>query len=214
MPANAHCCNNLLPNGLYEILKFIILLDRYVELQKEVCWIKAGCQRAAVVQALYKPQIASDILRKALPLAPRLLLRDVWFVLNELQGKSLAYRLTPRLVTGTVYFLTEKGRASVAKGFGKEMEKPDGEVDWQHYALVARATTRRALLLALLNVMSANDLRKSGPGSPVNTDMALKALREMAELRLVSFTPDSENKNRKLYVLTRMGLRIARELQR
>jgi hypothetical protein len=111
-----------------------------------VDWIQQGCQRRAVVQALYKPLSGREILEIARTWAPEIQLRDVWFVLQQLGEKALARCLTPELATGNLYCLTARGSALKASAFGTPTPALPVGIDWIRYAFVVRARVRRMVV--------------------------------------------------------------------
>jgi len=53
-------------------------------------WLKRGTQRTAVARVLRKPMTASEICAAAREFAPRLQLRDVWFLMRQMAERGLA----------------------------------------------------------------------------------------------------------------------------
>ena len=68
-------------------------------------WLKRGKQRAAVAQALQKPMTASELCAAARELAPCLQLRDVWFLMRQMEARGLAVPLNERSNSGRLYAL-------------------------------------------------------------------------------------------------------------
>ena len=72
--------------------------------------MKRGRQKRAVVQVLRKPMTATEIVSAAYAINPHLQLRDLWFLMPQLQQRSLVTCLTPYEPTGKLYCLTDFGR--------------------------------------------------------------------------------------------------------
>ena len=189
---------------------------------QEAGWLKRGRQRSAVAQAIYKPMTEMQILEKARLLAPRIQLRDVWFQLRQLGEKELTYCLTPQPVTGKLYFLTETGRTAVAEGYGKAVQPLPEDIDWNRYALIMRAKVRHLILEELarpcrqgMQEKTATEIRKRLLDAyPLCLNSVLRALKELTRLRLARLKTSEKSETRKLYVLTPMGRRLVREMQR
>ena len=81
--------------------------------------------------------------------SPRIQLRDVWFLLRQMQSRGLASCRNPRLVTGRLYFPTARGREAVADALALRVQRPPTIVDWRKYSRVVRAKTRRLTLTCL-----------------------------------------------------------------
>src|SRR5688500_815472 len=88
----------------------------------------------------------SQICSKARALAPRIQLRDVWFLVRQCSAQGLTYCLNPGQVTGKLYFLTDLGRAVVEAAFGQKVDPCPPGIDWKRYALVVRAKIRCLVL--------------------------------------------------------------------
>jgi hypothetical protein len=57
--------------------------------RNDVPWLKRGTQRAAVAQALRKPMTGTEICTAAQSFNPRIKLRDVWYLLREMQEREM-----------------------------------------------------------------------------------------------------------------------------
>jgi hypothetical protein len=189
---------------------------------QEVVWLRRGRQRRAVAQAITKPITETQILERARSWAPRIQLRDVWYLLRQLREKKFAYCLTPRLTTGKLYFLTNQGRAAVTATFGQAVSELPHGIDWNRYALVVRARTRREVLeeVARRHALgkegrTASEIRRQLlDRHPVGLNPTLRAIAVLAKLRLTRPIDRADTGRSKLYVLTAMGRRIVEELRR
>src|SRR5262249_48693477 len=187
-----------------------------------ITWLKRGCQRRAVAQAIYKPMTMKQILERACLFAPRIQLRDVWSLLRELERKEFVYCLTPRLLTGKVYFLTGAGRKQADLAFGQSIADPPRGIDWHRFAQVVRAKIRHSVLEAIARERwmsgvgnTASEIRKQlAERRSVALSQVLRVLPELTELQLVRSFMLRDNKRSKRYVLTPMGRKIVRELKR
>lgn len=186
-------------------------------------WIQRGRQRQAVVQAIHKPMTGTEILERARAAAPQIQLRDVWFLLRQLTEKELAYCLTPRLVTGKLYFLTERGRATVTAKFKQTVPELTESIDWTRYALVVRGRIRRLVLEEIgrprwqsQEGKTASEIRRHlvERKKPAGLNPTLRALADLTKLRLARSVPCSDRRRSKRYVLTPAGRRVVEQLQR
>lgn len=181
-------------------------------------WIKRGRQRAAVFQVLRKPMTTSEICRAAQAFNPHIQLRDVWFIMGQFKARGLAVCLNPKHATGKVYALTERGRGLAEHAFGTRAFEPTPQIDWRRYAKVARAKSRRLVLmeLAALNTgggITATMVRKSlRERHPLGLNPTIRALKELERAGLASsHTLDAKDRRRR-YTITKPGAAIARQL--
>src|SRR5439155_12870427 len=99
-------------------------------------WLRRGRQRSAVAQAIRKPMIASQIWHAAREFNPRIQLRDVWFIMRQLEGRKLVVCLNPRRTrrtrrtNGRLFYLTEEGRQLAAAAFGVKRDPLPESVNW------------------------------------------------------------------------------------
>ena len=108
-------------------------------------WLKRGTQRAAVARVLRKPMTAVEICDAARQWAPRLQLRDVWFLMRQMADKGLALPLNERSNCGRLYALTDAGRLAVVRAFAISIEPSPSGVDWKLYSWVVRARIRQRI---------------------------------------------------------------------
>ena len=188
----------------------------------DMSWLKRGTQRQAVAQALRKPMTGKEICVTARVQSPRLQLRDVWHLLQEMQTRGLVACHNPRLVTGRLYELTARGRAAVAHAFDIQIPAPPANADWRKYSWVVRAKVRRSTLLGLAALQArtresqtATAIRKHlRTEHPVGLNPVVRALKELFRLGLVREAGLTAKRCCKLYQLTPAGRRIAEQLQR
>ena len=185
-------------------------------------WLKRGKQRAAVAQALKKPMTASEICAAARELAPCLQLRDVWFLMRQMGARGLAVPLNERSNSGRLYALTDKGRKAVAVAFNLSIPALPRTVDWRLYSWVVRARIRRRVLLGLarmgnqrLEPQTASSIRKFIRSDyPVGLNPVIRAVRELAEKKLITGVGVTRLRGCKLHRLTPTGHAIVQQLQR
>lgn len=165
----------------------------------------------------------TEIFERARQRAPKIQLRDVWFVLQQFQQRNLACCLTPQLVTGTIYNLTRKGRMEVAANFGQVVPDPPPNINWMLYALIVRGRIRRLVFkeIARLSLLTkkgttASEIRKGlmEKRNPLGLNSVLRVMGWLRKLGLVRFLTDPNDRRLKRYVLTPSGQRIARQMQR
>jgi hypothetical protein len=191
-----------------------------MQFKKEVEWLQAGCQRLAVTRSLYKPMTATELRDRARANgAKKIRLQDVWSVLKE--SKDLTYCLTPKLVTGRLYFLTGRGRAALMDGFKQRIADLPEDIDWTRYAKTVRGSVRRRVLQ---EIYSRCERRQSSTPSelrrkltqrhPVSLTSIRRAIDTLKRLRLIRPVTHADNNRSKPYVLTAAGRRIAEEAAR
>lgn len=98
----------------------------------------------------------AEICSAARLINPRIQLRDIWFIARGLRDRGLLRCLNPTHTTGKLYALTDRGREAVERAFGLKFDPVPSGVNWNKYAQVVRAKTRRLVLLELMR------LQKSG----------------------------------------------------
>ena len=188
----------------------------------DATWLKRGKQREAVAQTLRKPMTAKEICVASRAFAPRLQLRDVWHLLKQMRERGLATCYNPRLVTGRLFDLTDRGRAAVTVAFGAEIPAESHNVDWRKYSWVVRARVRRLTLLGLAELESkmhegqtATAIRKHFRAEhSVGLNRVVRAVKDLLQLGLVKVKGLTRNRGCKLYRLTPAGMRIVEQLGR
>ena len=184
-------------------------------------WLKRGKQRAAVARVLRKPMTTSEICASAREFAPRLQLRDVWFLMRQMTQRGLARPLNQRSNNGRLYALTDTGIQAVVRAFAVDVPCPSESVDWRRYAWVVRARIRKRVLLGLAQLEGRNPeghtasaIRKFiRPDYPVGLNPVLRAVRELADEKLIACVGVTKLRSCRLYRLTPSGRVIVRQLQ-
>jgi len=170
--------------------------------------------------------VASQIWQAAREFNPRIQLRDVWFIMRQLEGRKLVVCLNPRRTrrtnTGRLFYLTEEGRQLAAAAFGVKRDPLPESVNWQKYGDVVRGKTRRLILDALGRLVertgesqtAANVRKFLRNGHAVGLNPVIRALRELESLRMIKNVAATRKQSRKRYALTAMGRRSIEELRR
>lgn len=154
---------------------------------------------------------ASEIWQAARLLNPHIQLRDVWFILGQLQERNLVTCLTPKLVTGKVHCLTDLGRKVVAQCLSVPPALPVPSIRWKHYGYVVRGQMRKRVLLEFLRhevgaAITASALRRRMLDShPAGLNPTLRALKELTALDLVRLQEAPDGKPSKGYAITPHG---------
>lgn len=185
-------------------------------------WLKRGRQRSAVVRVLKKPMTATEIHRAVWNINPHLQLRDLWRILPALEAKGLVVGRPPRRRPGRLYGLSDLGWQVAQQAFGLVYIAQPAHVDWLRYSWVVRAKIRRLTLdkLAWLvertgEAQFASNLRRFMRADyPVGLNSVLRALKELAEKRLIFFELADDDSGRRCYNLTTAGRRIVHQLRR
>jgi hypothetical protein len=197
------------------VTKLMSLTNNYSD------WLRRGKQRAAVARVLRKPMTAVEICEGARTWAPRVQLRDVWFLMRQMTNQGLAVPLNERSNNGRLYMLTDKGRKAVQETFKTCIPPTLSGVDWRLYSWVVRARIRRRVLLGLAQMenqrseaQTASSIRKYIRADyPVGLNHVLGAVRELAGKKLITCVGLTRLRACKLYRLTPPGKSIAWQLQ-
>lgn len=189
-------------------------------LRQEIRWLKRGRQKRAVVQVLRKPMTATEIVSAAQAINPHLQVRDLWFLMPQLQQRSLVTCLTPLEATGKLYCLSDFGRFVAGMAFGVLAENTPEDIDWRKYAWVARGRIRRVVLLEVSchrlgeeSAKTSSRIRRRLP-CPVSFNSTREALAELRRARLIRCVALIPCTRQKLYRTTPQGERIAAQLLR
>jgi len=170
-----------------------------VQLESDSNWLKRGRQRAAVAAVLRRPMTPSEIWRAALAIAPRIQLRDVWFILRQMEQRHLVTCFNPKDLTAKVYFWADSRETFLS------------EQEWRNYAYVIRAKVRRTVLLQLADRgdRAASHVRQSvNERYPISLNAVIRALRDLRLRKLVRVSGEGEKRRQKIYRLTAAGQRI------
>ena len=165
-------------------------------------WIKRGRQRSAVAQVLRKPMTATEICTAARSLSPRIQLRDIWLILQEMRERGLGICLNPRHVTGKLYALTGRGRRVLKQAFGIEVPRMPHGTDWRKYARVARAKVRRLVLLEVARLtvskpVTATEVKRAlRDKHPLGLNPTIRALKELERMGLIKWQTVSNRDTR------------------
>jgi DNA-binding PadR family transcriptional regulator len=185
----------------------------------DTAWLQRGRQRAAVARVLRKPMTGTEICAAAKVFNSHIQLRDVWHLLRQMEQRRLVQCFNPRLVTGRLYLLTPRGRAAVKEAFSISISRPPSNIDWQKYSRVVRAKIRRLTLISLGRLeektgrpQTATAIRKHLERS-VNLNIVIRAIKDLLKLGLFQSVGMTEERQWKLYRLTRMGRRVLNQLQ-
>lgn len=185
-------------------------------------WLKKGTRRAAVAQALRKPMTGTEICATARKLNPRIQLRDVWYLLRAMQAREIIRCINPRLVTGRLFALTERGCDDVHAAFGIVVQNPPTNMDWRKYSWVVRAKIRRLTLNALGQLETKTQISQTATAirkhlrteHAVGLNPVIRALKDLLKLGLIQQDGVTDERACKLYRLTSMGHRILDQLHR
>jgi DNA-binding PadR family transcriptional regulator len=199
-----------------------VVTEKMSHKRDDTGWLKRGTQRVAVAQVIRKPMTATEICAAARVINPHIQLRDIWYLLKEMQNRNLVWCRNPRLVTGRLYELTAQGQQAVASAFAISIAPTAVQLDWRKYSWVVRAKIRRLTLIGLDQLQeksgipqTATSIRKhlrSEHGVALNP--VLKALKDLVRLDLVKEAGVTEQRCCKLYRVTPAGQRIIDQLRR
>ena len=179
-----------------------------------------GRQKRAILQVLAHPMTKKQICQEATRIDSHILLRDVWFIVRQLQKRNLVQCLNSSQVTGKIYCLTDWGRKVVAHAFDLKAPRLPTDVPWKKYSLVVRAKTRRLVVLELGKFTSPNPgeataarIRKRlNQTYPIGLNPVMRTLRELCRIGVVKCIGITPKQERKVYGLTKDGERIREQL--
>ena len=130
--------------------------------------------------------------------------------------------MNERSNNGRLYGLTDEGTKAVATAFGLTFASASDTLDWRRYGWVVRARIRKRILVGLAQMESrspegytASTIRKFiRPDYPVGLNPVLRAVRELADKKLITCVGTTKLRSCKLYRLTPSGRAIVQQLQR
>jgi len=184
-----------------------------------VTWLKRGRQRRAVAQVLRRPLTVSQIRKEAVAFAPKIQLRDVWFILRQLEARGLVQCFNPTLLNGKLFFWTEAGQAVAGSAFGYRIDSPTvTDLDWNSYGRVVRAPVRRTVLEEISRLPQAGKCiaeirRQLRDKKPMQLSRTIRAVKELSGMKLIRQAGHTSKPKRKLYELTPAGRTIAEALR-
>ena len=184
-------------------------------------WIKRGRQRRAVAMSLRRPMTGTEIWTASRMRAPRIQLRDVWFLLKQFREARLVECVNPNEVTGRIYRYTDLGRRIATEAFELPELPTAGDIDWDVYAMIARGSARKAVLCELgrdrlgpdQGLVPVRLRKKLLDRHPLSKNVVLRALRELRELGLIEIAGTIRKPEQKLYRITKEGLKIHQEVR-
>jgi DNA-binding PadR family transcriptional regulator len=165
---------------------------------------------------------ATEICSAARMINPHVQLRDIWYLLKEMQNRKLVLCRNPRLVTGRLYELTTRGQQAVASAFSISIAPVSQPLDWRKYSWVVRAKIRRLTLVGLEHLQEKSGTPQTATGirkhlrseHAVALNPVVKALKELLRLGLVQEAGVTKQRCCKLYRVTPAGKRIIEQLRR
>lgn len=172
-----------------------------VQLASDNEWLKRGRQKAAVAQVLRRPMTSTEIWRAAQAVVPRIQLRDVWFILRQMERRQLLTCFNPKEATGKVYYWSTSAT-------------PVG-VNWRGYAFVVRAKVRRLVLHELAqrsHQPAAQIRRRVNEHHSVSLNAVIRALHDLQTRRHITVSGEGDKRGQKVYRLTPSGRSIANQL--
>jgi predicted transcriptional regulator len=72
-------------------------------------WVSRGKQRTAILLSFFKPMTAKQVRKESLQINPKISLSNACDIIRQLLNKKLITCLTPNVLNGKVYKLTEQG---------------------------------------------------------------------------------------------------------
>ena len=180
-------------------------------------WLNRGRQKKAVGLVLRLPMTESQIVTAAKAHAPKIQLRDVWYILGQMQDRHLVRCLNPQDRNGKCYCYTALGGEVARHAFVLEAGDAARNLNWSAYGKVVRAKTRQRVLLAIASSLenrpktAKNRRKKLCERSPLGRNGLLRALHELERQGAIVSGIDPSS-NRKIYRTTIRGQRIIQML--
>ena len=171
-----------------------------VQLASDNEWLKRGRQKAAVAQILRRPMTPSEIWRAAKSVAPQIQLRDVWFILRQMEQRKLVTCFNPTELNGKIYYWAKANKTACPT------------VNWHQYAHVVRSKNRQSVVaeLSRRNDRSATQIRRAvNERHSISLNSIIRAVRELYLMKLITVSGVGDKCSQKLYRLTVEGKRIA-----
>jgi len=177
-------------------------------------WVQRGVQKHAVIRSLTKPMTLSELHDRARQHAPKLQLRDVWALLHQFQEHGLTEYIYKAPLQGSIYYLTETGKA-IVRTFHRELVSVPS-LQWSLYSYVVCSKARCELLHRLCQPrfddragMAPSELRKVvRDHTPMSMSQVMRTLRQLRTVNLVTRTPATLKRFRSWYHPTTMGRAI------
>ena len=163
-----------------------------------------------------KPMMPSQLLREARKLNRKISFGDVSNIIRECMERGIVECITPRQLTGRIYYLTDYGRQLAWRVFALRIPLLDNAFNWNKYALVIAGKTRKLILkeLFILKPYYENGItlaairKKLSRIYPITLSQTYSAMSYLLKARIVKITGYAKLRNSKLYKLTMEGKRI------
>ena len=163
-----------------------------------------------------KPMMPSQLLREAKKLNRKISFGDLSNIIRECMERGIVECLTPRQLTGRIYYLTDYGRQLTWRAFALRIPPLDKEFNWNKYALVIAGKTRKLILkeLFILKPYYENGItlaairKKLSRIYPITLSQTYSAMSYLLKARIVRIAGYAKLRNSKLYKLTPEGKRI------
>lgn len=158
----------------------------------------------------------SQLLLEAQKLNRKISFGDLSSIIRECMERGIVECLTPRQLTGRIYYLTNSGRQLAWRVFALRIPPLDKEFNWNKYALVVAGKTRKLILKEMFflksyyeNGISLAVIRKKlSRIYPITLSQTYSAMSYLLKARLVRIAGYAKLRNSKLYKLTPSGIRI------
>ena len=217
-PASVSTGISRFPNRNIRMYIYLFILYYIVVMGKDIKWISRGNQKKAVLQAISKPMMPSQILREAKKLNRKISFADLSNLMREFAERGIVECLTPRQLTGRIYYFTDYGRQLAWCPFALRIPPLDKEFNWNKYALVVAGKTRKLILKELFFLKSyyengitlAAIRKKLSRIYPITLSQTYSAMSYLLKARLVRIAGYAKLRNSKLYKLTPEGRRICK----
>lgn len=141
---------------------------------------------------------------------PRAQLRDISRLLRQFEARRLIYCLTPKAITGRLYFFTERGRRTARTVLSNRTTPLPSGVNWNKYAEVIRGSTRKLVLLEMETPWKGKAVAKTATmirkqllaKHPLGLGATIRAIQELEQLKVIRRCGVTQKRRRPLYQLT------------
>ena len=176
-------------------------------------WLNRGCQRRAVAAVLNHPMTPAQILLDARKQAPRIQLRDIWLILNQMKDRGLVTCMNPDAKTGKLF--CHPANDILIDDVRRE------NADWHLYSWIVRGRVRATLCNALADLdcrmpcgLTPSEIRRAiSTRIPVGKNSILRVLGELSLRNLVVSTPLTRRSRQRRYRLSQYCNEILRSHQ-
>ena len=183
-------------------------------------WLSSASQQHAILVSIRKPMLFRDIHAAAIALNPHIRLRDIGKLTKQLMARGYVRCINKQPVTGSIYYLTPKGRHELLKHAKLNRPGCPRNINWNTYARISRGRTRRAVFQELrrlqnktIEPQTINRLRRELINHhPITLNATIRAMDELLKLRVVDCIGRTKKAGLRQFIITKTGENIGEVL--